>query len=138
MRKTCPICDNPNVRYVDRDLSYGFSLQHVSLKHFGDYLLVNALGWHKRFHLSKSSSKVNSDNVVMEKERFMDRKHGRHSRVSRASEDGHDKPIIAVEAMRIKGVVYKKGESIPEFMWTPAYLSAALRAGTVRRRRKAS
>jgi hypothetical protein len=106
------------------------------MKHFGDYLLVNSLGWHKRYHLSKSRSSLEIDNVAMTKESTMDGKLGRYSHVSRASEDGHEKPVIAVEAMRIKGIVYQAGEAIPESMWTPAYLSAALRAGTVRRRRR--
>lgn len=131
-RKACPICEHSSAKYVDHDLSSGYSVHHVSLKHFGDYSLVNALRRHKRSHRKRTRAR---DNVVTTKEWSMDREPEEPPRVSGASENDPKKPIIAVEAMRIKGVVYQAGESIPEALWTPAYLSAALRAGTVRRRK---
>ena len=41
--------------------------------------------------------------------------------------------IIACEDMRVKRVVYTKGEVIPEHLWDPAILEAALRVGLVSR-----
>lgn len=136
MRKACPICEHPNAGYVDRDLSSGFSVHHVLLKHFGDYSLVNVLKRHKRFHLLPGKSTLVSDNKVTIKNRSRVRMPSEPFIVADPSERELEKPIIAVEAMRVKGIVYQAGEVIPESMWTPAYLSAALRAGTVRRRRR--
>lgn len=132
----CPICDHPNARYVDRDLSSGYSVHYVSLKHFGDYSLVDALRRHRRSHLFESKSMRVGDNVVTTKEWSMHRepKNPLHRSRTCGAQEGHEEHVIASEAVRVKGVVYQAGESIPESLWTPAYLSAALRAGTVRRK----
>ncbi len=136
MPKTCPICDHPTARLVDRDLTSGYSVHHVSLKHFGDYALLSALRRHKRSHLPADSSRPACNNVITIKEWSMreePRNHFHDSAVSGADE-GQEEQIVAVEAMRVKGIVYQAGETIPESLWNPAYLSAALRAGTVRRK----
>ena len=42
--------------------------------------------------------------------------------------------IVAAESIRVKGRVYEEGAAIPEALWNPGSLVAALKVGTVYRR----
>lgn len=53
-------------------------------------------------------------------------------------DDAPRNAIIAREDVRVKGVVYKEGEMIPEHLWNPFRLYAALRVGIVYRKEAAS
>ena len=48
--------------------------------------------------------------------------------------DARGKAVIANEDVRVRGVVYKKGEMIPERLWNPRALAAAIRIGIVCRK----
>jgi hypothetical protein len=53
-------------------------------------------------------------------------------------DDAPRNAIIAREDVRVKGVIYKEGEMIPEHLWNPSFLNAALRVGIVYRKEAAS
>jgi hypothetical protein len=138
MRKACVICHHRNSKVINEDLIAGFSIPDVSLKHFGDYHMLEALRRHKRSHLLRAERKAK--NKELGSQTNAKRLSGcaprrpRRRKAARDSNYGMDQVLIATEPVRIKGIVYPTGMEIPESAWNPDYLAVALRLGTVRRK----
>jgi hypothetical protein len=142
MPKSCAICSHPNAILINGDLAAGHSIPEVSMKHFGNHHMLDALRRHRRSHLpgverrARGRNPKNPDKPVA-RTTWLDHRAQRRPRHRKTAFDSGlrlDNLVIATEPVRIKGVVYPKGTEIPESAWNPDYLNVALRLGTVRRK----